>query len=368
MNNSIMILGAAGNFASKIATSLAKEGLSLILIGRTESSLNKLQIKIKMINPKASIKLAVLDIKIDLDHYLQLLKPLVVINTCGPFNGNDYNIVKSCITRRIHYIDLADNRRYVTGFCDYLNESAIKNECIAITGASTVPCLSSAVIEHYKDQFKSLDSLKYGISPGQKTDRGLATVKSILSYTGKILQPFAGSKSSYGWQDLYKQTYPSLGSRLMSNCDIPDLDLLPKFYGFKSIRFSGGMESYIVHLSLWFLSWLVRFGLIKNLERFSLILLKLSHLFDWLGTSDGGMHMIISGKDEKETMKVLQWFIIARNGHGPHIPTIPAIILAKKLVQNKLDIKGAKVCIGFITLEEYLSELKQYDVEVYAYT
>ena len=78
--------------------------------------------------------------------------------------------------------------------------------------------------------------------------------------------------------------------------------------------------------------------------------------------------MIISGKDEKDALKVLKWFIIARNGDGPHIPTIPAIILAKKIIQNKIKLKGAEVCIGFITLEEYLAELVKFDVEVYDYS
>ena len=366
MNDSIMILGAAGNFGSKIAVSLAEAEISLTLVGRTEESLNKLQDKIKTINPKISIKIAVLDIKTDLDHYLQLLKPFAVINTCGPFQEDDYKVAESCIAQKIHYIDLADNRQYVIDFCDHLNETAIRNECVAITGASTVPCLSGAVLEHYKKQFKSLDSLKYGISPGQKTDRGLATVKSILSYTGKILKPYIGSKNSYGWQDLYKQNYPVLGSRLMANCEIPDLDLLPKLYGLKSIKFSGSMESPIVHLGLWLLSWLVRLGIMKNLVRYSELLLKLSHIFDYFGTNDGGMHMIINGKDENDSPKALRWFIIAKNGHGPHIPTIPAIILIKKLIRNKLKIKGARICIGFISLEEYLSELELYDIEIYA--
>ena len=363
-----MILGAAGNFGNKIATALAKTGAALILSGRTEESLNKLQDKIKITYPGISVKVAALNIKTGLNHYLQLLKPFVVINTCGPFQENDYSVAKSCIAQKIHYIDLADNRQYVAGFCDHLNDFTLANQCIAVTGASTVPCLSSAVLEHFKNQFKNFDSLKYGISPGQKTDRGLATVKSILSYTGKILKPYVGSKTSYGWQDLYRQKYPVLGSRLMANCDIPDLDLLPKIYGLKSIKFSGSSESFIAHLGLWSLSWLTRLNMINDLERHSALLLKLSHIFDCFGTGDGGMHMIISGKDENDNPKVLQWFIIAKNGHGPQIPTIPAIILTKKLVQNRLNIRGAKICLGLISLKEYLSELEGYDIEVYTYS
>jgi hypothetical protein len=60
---------------------------------------------------------------------------------------------------------------------------------------------------------------------------------------GKKLKRCAGYETRYGWQDLRLQKYPELGSRLMANCDVPDLDLLPDKYGIKKIRFSAGMES-----------------------------------------------------------------------------------------------------------------------------
>ncbi len=365
MNNSVMIFGAAGNFGGKIASSLAKAGISLILVGRTEKNLNELKSKIEAINSKISVAIvAVSDIETTLTDHLKFFKPFIVINTCGPFQLIDCSVAKSCIIQKTHYIDLADGRQYVENFTS-LDELAIANDCIAISGASTVPCLSSAVLEHYKDQFNEFESLKYGIAPGQRADRGLSTVRGVLSYTGKVLKPYVGSDISYGWQDIYRQKYPVIGTRLMANCDIPDLDLLPKFYNLKSIKFSGSIENSIVHLGLWFLSWLVRLKIIENLEKYSALLLKLSHIFDPFGTSDGGMHMIISGKDKNNLPKTVKWFIIAKNGHGPHIPSIPAIILTKKIIQGNFLIRGAKACVGLVSLEEYISELKCYDIEVY---
>ena len=37
-----------------------------------------------------------------------------------------------------------------------------------------------------------MHSLRYGISPGQKAERGLATTEGILTYVGKPLRAFAG--------------------------------------------------------------------------------------------------------------------------------------------------------------------------------
>ena len=89
----------------------------------------------------------------------------------------------------------------------------------------------------------------YGISPGQKTPRGLATVKAVLSYIGKPIKYLHENKIRYGWQNIYMQKYPILGNRWMGNCDIPDLDLFPKKFDIKSIKFSAGMENIILHFA-----------------------------------------------------------------------------------------------------------------------
>lgn len=360
-----MILGAAGNFGSKIVSNLVKANTRLVLAGRTKNSLELLESNIKALYPSAIIEIAVFDITKEIVDQLTRLKPFIVINTCGPFQNVDYFVATACINFGIYYIDLADSRRYVGGFHNALNNITIKNNCLAVTGASTVPCLSSAVLEHYKEEFGSIDSLIFGITPGQKTERGIATVAAILSYLGKPFAPYPGSKITYGWQNLYLQDYPVIGKRWMANCEVPDLDLLPQYYGLKYIKFSAGMENTILHFCIFFLSWLVRLGVIKNLANYAKPLLKLSFLFDYFGTADGGMHMIIHGRDKDNNLKTLKWFIIAKNGDGPHIPTIPAIILTKKLLQRKLNIKGAIPCINLITLEEYLNELKEYNIKVY---
>lgn len=179
-----------------------------------------------------------------------------------------------------------------------------------------------------------------------------------MSYVGKPLKLIPGeSKNIYGWQGLYRQTYPELGNRWMANCDIPDLDLFPTYYGIKHIQFSAGLESNVLHLILWVLSWMIRSKLPINLEKHAQILLKISNFFDRFGSYDGGMHMILSEKDKKGNPKTIKWFIIAKNNEGPFIPVIPAIILTKKLIQNELNLRGAFPCMNLISLEEYLSDV-----------
>jgi hypothetical protein len=251
----------------------------------------------------------------------------------------------------------------ISSVASLLDQAAREAGVAVIAGASTVPGLSSAVIEHFKSEFLEIDTLKYGISPGQKAERGLATTQGILGYVGRPLKLFPGRvEPAYGWQDIYRQAYPEIGKRWMANCDVPDLDLLPPRYGIRSIEFSAGLELSFMHLGIWALSWLVRLGLPIDLPRHAKLLLKISNAFDGSGSTAGGMHMILRGKSLEGRDHERHWFIIAHNSHGPHIPTIPAIVLAEKLVRGGLSVRGAMPCVGLVSLEEYLEKLRAFNV------
>lgn len=360
MRTSILILGGYGNFGKRIAHALTKQDITVIIAGRSLQKVKAMSAQL----PHDRVQIACFDVATELDAQLELLQPAVVINTCGPFQQSDYHVAMTCMKHGVHYLDLADGRDFVCGI-NALHEQAMNQNVAIISGASTVPGLSSAVIEHFKHEFTQIDELKFGISPGQKAERGLATTQGILSYVGKPLAPCAGnSKPLYGWQNIYRQHYPILGKRWMANCDIPDLDLVPAYYGIKKIQFFAGLELGFMHLGLWGLSWLVRLGLPINLPRYAQQLLYISNFFNNFGSPDGGMHIIIKGRDHKGNAHMRTWFIIAKDGDGPHIPTIPAIILARKLLRQEITIKGAMPCVGLVSLEEYLDALKEYNIVV----
>ncbi|MGD8570778.1 MAG: saccharopine dehydrogenase NADP-binding domain-containing protein [Gammaproteobacteria bacterium] len=361
--NKILILGGYGNFGRRIAMALAKSGCSIIIAGRHYQKARQWAKQILSLHPTATVDVAKIDINSTLSEQLTTIRPRVVINTCGPFQQRDYTVAECCLTHSIHYIDLSDARDYVTCITK-LDQRAKEVGVLIVSGASTVPGLSSAVLEEYKDQFSEIESLRYGISPGQRIDLGLATTQSLLSYIGKPLKPYAGHAKPHGWQQSYRQRFPDIGQRWMSTCDVPDLDLLPSRYGIKSIQFSAGMELKLVHGSLWLLGWLIRLGLPLNLTKFAPALLRLNRWLDPLGSSNGGMHINIKGKDHEGAAKTVDWFIIAKDGDGPQIPTIPAIVLAKKLAANELNLKGAIPCVGLVSLSDYLATLTEFNISV----
>ena len=354
----MLILGGYGNFGKRIAAALVRHDVPVIIAGRHGDKAEALAAQLKT-------RAVALDAERDLDAYLASSKPAVVVNTCGPFQGKDYRIAETCIRRKTHYVDLADGRDFVAGITR-LDVAARNASVSVISGASTVPGLSSAVVEHFLPDFLVLEELTYGIAPGQKAERGLATTQGILTYVGRPLKPAHGDeRDRYGWQDLYRQQYPEIGARWMANCDVPDLDLLPERYQLDRIHFSAGIENPLLHLGLFALSWVVRLGLPLNLPRHAEFLLRASHWFDDFGSADGGMHVLLRGIGRDGKPLTRRWFIIGKNGDGPQIPCVPAILLARMLSRGDAPAPGACACVGLIGLEDYLEELKRFDVKTF---
>jgi hypothetical protein len=355
-----LILGGYGNFGKRIAGLLTRKGVAVVIAGRDAA---KAAAAAKTL-PQQLTQHAAFDAKSDLARQLALLRPSVVINTCGPFQNSDYGIAETCIARAIHYIDLADGRDFVTGITT-LDAAAKKQNVAVMSGASTVPALTCAVVENLAPRLREIYSLTFGIAPGQKAERGLATTQAILGYAGRKLKPCAGYETRYGWQDLYLQAYPEIGKRWMANCDVPDLDLLPERFGIERIRFSAGMEIPAVHFGIWLLSWGVRVGLPIDLAKHAAALLKASNWLDRFGSADGGMHIILEGRDGSGRQITLKWFIVARDGDGPYIPTVPATVLARKIIAGTFVRTGAMPCMGMITLREYLDELAHLKIKTF---
>ncbi len=368
----VLIIGAYGNFGRFITKNLAMEdNIQIIIAGR---SIDKARVFASTLQAYHQPEMIALDIHNDLEKSLADIKPDIVIHTSGPFQTQGYDVAEACIKQRCHYIDLADGRDFVAGITA-LDAKAKDRNVLIVSGASSVPCLTSAIIDHYKSEFQTLQSINYGITTAQKTNRGVATTAAILGYTGKRFKTLVNGqeKDIYGWQDLHARKYHGLGWRLLGNCDVPDLALFPKRYpDLQTINFYAGLELPFLHISLWAISWMVRAGLVCRLENAASILLKISYMLDWLGTANSGFHMTISGVGNNGMPKDIHFELIARSGDGPYIPCMPAILLTQKLARASADNTpiertGAYPCLGLINLNEYLTALNPFDIQWHAH-
>lgn len=369
-NSRVLVIGGYGTFGKRLTRSLvAHYSFEVIIGGRSLDKAKKLKVELES-EFEQSIETLQLDVhSAELDYVLKLCAPDIVVNASGPFQHQlgkqQYHVAKACIAINCHYVDLADDRQFVSGFSDSLNQQAQTSNLCLVTGASTVPALTCAVIDHYLAKFKQLDSISYGISPGNKTERGKATVSSILSYTGKTFATLVDGESGdiYGWQNLRRVDFgSSIGKRWMSNCEIPDLDILPKRYrSLKNIRFQAGLEVSVLHLGLWLLSFLVKFGMVKNLSRYSKPLVAMSEWFSGLGSDSGGMFIKMQGVGLNDRQKVIEWQLVAENGEGPNVPTIAAEILVDKISRGEFR-QGAQPCVGLVSLDEFFEIANRWNI------
>jgi hypothetical protein len=361
----VLIIGGYGNFGSYIARALAPDPqVQLLIGGRAKAKAEAFAAQLGSANPAEG---HAIDIDGDLAVALDRTSPDIVIHTTGPFQRQDHRVARACIAHGCHYLDLADARDFVVAIGE-LDAAARERGVIVVSGASSVPCLTAAVIDRYRPSFTRLDTIDYGISTAQQTNRGLATTSSVLSYVGKPLLRLRDSRMQrvFGWQDTHAVHYPELGLRLFGNCDVPDLDLFPRRYPeVRSIRFAAGHELKILHAGTWMLSWLVRLGFVRSLDAHAERLLRVAFLFDRFGSSRSGFHMILAGEGLDGRPRRVRFFIIARSGHGPFIPCLPSILLAGKLARGEVPVRGAMPCLDLIGLDEYLGALEGLDIAVH---
>jgi short subunit dehydrogenase-like uncharacterized protein len=172
----VVLIGATGVFGSRIARQLAGDPrFQLIVAGRRVQSLAALRDALG----DASIQLATLDVAAPgLADALAALRPQLVIHAAGPFQQQDYRVAEACLACASDYIDLADGRDFVSGI-GRLDVRAREAGRLLVSGASTVPALSSAVVDGLLPRFAALEVIEHAISPGNRTPRGDATVAAI---------------------------------------------------------------------------------------------------------------------------------------------------------------------------------------------
>ncbi|WP_066272875.1 saccharopine dehydrogenase family protein [Hydrogenophaga palleronii] len=354
-NFRVLVVGGYGFFGSRLVQRLAREpALSVLVAGRdpvrAEALVNTLQPQ-----AQAQLQALALDVHSDaLPQALQQWRPDVLVHTSGPFQGQGYDVAEACIRHGVHYIDLADGRAFVTGITA-LDARARAAGVLVTSGASSVPALSSAVVDRLAEGMARLHAIDIGISPGNRTERGLSTVQGILSYCGQPILHVDGSRET-GWARSYRQRYAApVGTRLLSPCEVPDIGLLPSRYpGAPRIRFGAGLELAWLHRGMNLMAMATRIGLVRNWAPYASWLNRAADLFKHLGSDAGAMHVQVHGLDRQGQPLDRRWELLALDGDGPYVPTLAAVALVKRLRNGGLP-AGAMPCLGLLSLDECMA-------------
>jgi hypothetical protein len=295
---------------------------------------------------------------------LAALNVFCIVDAAGPFQASAYSLAKAAIDSGVHYIDLADARDFVAGF-GALDEAAKAHGVLAVTGASSTPALTQAVLDELCRDWKRVDSVEIALSPGAAATMGLSVVRAILSYAGRPVNVwrFGRWDSAPGWGLLQRVAIEGLGKRFVALVETPDLDIVRmRFPTVRQAVFRAGVELTILQLGLWLLTFPVRWGVVRSLEPFSELLHAVAAWFRRFGSDKGGMIVEASGLDATGALTHSRWTLIAKAGDGPNIPALPALALARALAAGTIATRGATACVGLLSLEALTQEFSRYEI------
>jgi NAD(P)-dependent dehydrogenase (short-subunit alcohol dehydrogenase family) len=355
----VLVLGGYGNFGARICRALsAGAGFEILIAGRDAERASALAKALPNAEPLA------------LDHHCADLRTRferlavdLVIHAAGPFQAQAYNVALAALQAGAHYVDLADGRRFVCDFAAAVHTTAVAARKLAVSGASTVPALSSAVVDHLCKAWQRIDSIEMCIAPAQSAPRGVATLEGVLSYCGADVAVWQNGAwlTTPGWCHPKRVTFHRLAPRLGAICDVPDLELFPQHYAVRrSVSLLAALEVAFAQRGLAFVGGLHRRGWLRRPERLAPALSRLGALLDPFGSKLGGMFVSVTGIDATGMSVMRSWHIAADDNHGPEIPSMPAVLLARRLRAGQASPPGAYPCVSLLSLEEFAPEFARW--------
>ena len=356
----IIVIGGYGNFGARVCRGLAvSPGMEVVAAGRHpergQGAFDGLKLQHAKLDHSAR----------DFPAALKRLAPDLVIHCAGPFQSQDYRVALAAMAAGAHYLDLADGRQFVTRFPYYVHPAAREAQRVAISGASSVPALSSAVIDSQFARLSQIDEVQIAIAPAQRASPGEATVAAVLGYAGRRFKWRSNGawRDAWGWQELKRLRFYGLGARWAAACDVPDLELFPKRYpGLRTMEFRASLEVGAQQFALWLAALLRRRGMALPIERWAKPLARIASWMDAFGGELGGMLVNVTGRRPDGSRARIEWHLTADAQDGPEIPCMAAILLARKLAQGGVAQPGAYSCMGFLTLPEFEAEFARWRI------
>ncbi len=361
-----LVLGGYGNFGARICRALAGDtNIRLLVAGRSSASAQALAATLG----GGAQGMALDHTAPGLAQALRSHAVGLVIHTAGPFQAQAYAVAQAAAEAGAHYIDLADGRRFVCDFPAALHATFTAAGRTAVCGASTVPALSSAVVDHLCAGWQRIDSIDTCIAPAQRAPRGQATLAAVLSYCGEAIPVWEGGRwqPRRGWARPTTVRFQRLRPRLAAVCDIPDLELLPAHYRVaQRVDFRAALEVGLAQRAFAAIAALRAWGVLRRPERLAGLMHRMGGVFDFLGTPLGGMVVRVAGADAHGAPRRRAWHIAADNDHGPEIPCMAAILLARQLAHGEalptLPM-GAHTSTSLLRLEAFAPEFAKWGMQ-----
>ncbi len=356
----ILILGGYGVFGGRLAELLANESrLTLIIAGRSQQ---KADAFCAGVSGRAQMIAAAFDTNGDVAAQMRALSPDIIVDATGPFQiygSNPYRIVKVAISLGVNYLDLADGADFGQGIAQF-NDQAKERGVYILSGVSSFPVLSAAVVRHLAAGLDRVDTITGGIAPSPYAGVGLNVIKAIASYAGKPVKLTRRGAPSvgYGLTETMRFTVSPPGHLPLhtirfSLVDVPDLQVLPpQWPGLKSIWMGAGPVPEVLHRALNALAWLVRLQLLPSLSFLAPLFFRVINTLRW-GEHRGGMFVAITGQRADGLLTARSWHLLAEGADGPYIPSMAIESIVRGALDGRPIAPGARSAVRELELSDY---------------
>lgn len=358
----MLVLGGTGHFGARIAERLATlDAVEVAIAGRDRA-------RVREVAARLRVDGVVLDRESpEFAERLRATGAAVLVNAAGPFQSQDYAAARTAIGAGVHYLDIADGRDFVCGIRT-LDAEARRRGVAVVSGASSVPALSWAVVERLAQGLASVRAIDIGITTSARPP-GLATVRAVLRDFGKPIPCWRDGRAvdARGGQGGWRRSIEGVGERRFHPCDVPDLALLRERYpDLRDLRFGAGPELALVHFGLGLVARAARAGLVADASTLAGPLVAAGRVLQGFGTGASAMYVEVRGEDAAGAKRSRSWELTAFGECGANIPTRAVVCLVRKLAGGRALDRGAYPAAGAVTLEEYLRELDGLDIHVRA--
>ncbi|MEM7241833.1 MAG: DUF4166 domain-containing protein [Pseudomonadota bacterium] len=350
----ILILGGYGMFGGRLVELLGDDpALTFMVAGR---SLDKAQAFCDGLDIAAELVPLELD-RLNIAAAIETQRPDLVVDASGPFQaygGDPYHVAKEAIAAGIDYYDFADGAEFASGI-DQLDQAARSADVTILSGVSSFPILSGAVLAELEDKIP-IEKVEAGIAPSPFAGFGMSVMRAVLSYAGTPIERLESGQKAAGLglvESRYFTIAPPgktpLRRRRFTLIDVPDLTILPHRYPrITDIWFGVGTLPAYLHRLLSLMARMRRYRLLPRLDRFSGVAMRALRALR-AGEDRGGMYVAVSGKGRR-----IEWHLLAETTDGPYIPSLPIAALIKKRMKGQRFAAGARIPKTELSLKDIL--------------
>lgn len=340
----IIVLGGYGVFGSRLVRLLIRDGHEAVIAGRNTHKARSLADELGCMSltcDRQSNPNALFDVS-----------PDVVVDAAGPFQAygaDPYTLPRLCLARGADYLDLSDDADFTAGL-GALDREARQCGRRLLSGASSVPGISSSVAAELCRGLEEILLIDTAILPGNRAPRGASVMASIIAQLGTASQVWRGGvwRDQHCWSDPACIRLACDMRRTARFIEVPDIRLFPAFFKARSVMFRAGMELRALNLAMQAITTIRRrwrFDLSpRRVEMFRTI----ARLLEPLGTDRGGMRVAVVGRNGDVAVR-REWRLIAEAGDGPFVPAIAARAVIRRLDRVSF---GARPCLAEATLAE----------------